>query len=198
MTRIVIVLRENKIQGIKLWREAFRIVDDVFLPKHCRIKYEAVKQLVFKNVEINYEAVRSSVVSIYFLVSYVWCHVRLGCVWIIKRGNQVLLVFWVSIRRNSAIRLFLVLSEMNDMYFSPILPGMILMLMNYISEEEVYIVFLFLVFCSPQTISSILENVELYQKYLILNQRYEEAFIENLCTINRRCITLPFVFHASC
>lgn len=87
---------------------------------------------------------------------------------------------------------------MNDMYFSPILPGMILMLMNYISEEEVYIVFLFLVLCSPQTISSILENVELYQKYLILNQRYEEAFIENLCTINRRCITIPFVFHASC
>lgn len=46
----------------------------------------------------------------------------------------------VLICRNSAIRLFLVLSEMNDMYFSPILPGMILMLMNYISEEEVYIV----------------------------------------------------------
>lgn len=51
----------------------------------------------------------------------------------------------VLICRNSAIRLFLVLSEMNDMYFSPILPGMILMLMNYISEEEVYIVFL--LFC---------------------------------------------------
>ena len=42
--------------------------------------------------------------------------------------------------RDSAIRLFLVLSEMNDMYFSPILPGMIVMLLNYISEEEIYFV----------------------------------------------------------
>ena len=65
-------------------------MDDVFLPKHCRIKYEAVKQIVFKNVEINYEAVGSCGISIYFLVSYVWCHLRLGRVWIIKRGNQVL------------------------------------------------------------------------------------------------------------
>ena len=40
--------------------------------------------------------------------------------------------------RNSAIRLFLVLSEMNDMYFCPILPGMIIMLLTYLSEEEVY------------------------------------------------------------
>ena len=92
--------------------------------------------------------------------------------------------------RNSAIRLFLVLSEMNDMYFSPILPGMILMLLNYISEEEVYFVSLFQII-PCQIISSILENVDLYQKYLILNQRYEEAFIENLCTINRRC-SLPW------
>ena len=37
--------------------------------------------------------------------------------------------------RNSAIRLFLVLSEMNDMYFCPILPGMIIMLLTYLSEE---------------------------------------------------------------
>ena len=58
-TLTVEMLRGNKIQGIKMWREAFRIVDDVFLPKHCRIKYEAVKQIVFKNVEINYEAVGS-------------------------------------------------------------------------------------------------------------------------------------------
>lgn len=42
--------------------------------------------------------------------------------------------------RNSAIRLFLVLSEMNDMYFCPILPGMIIMLLTYLSEEEVYCV----------------------------------------------------------
>lgn len=62
-TLTVEMLRGNKIQGIKMWREAFRIVDDVFLPKHCRIKYEAVKQIVFKNVEINYEAVGSCDIS---------------------------------------------------------------------------------------------------------------------------------------
>ncbi|CBK24843.2 uncharacterized protein [Blastocystis hominis] len=154
-TRTVATLFDqiNDTNRIKLWREAFRIVDDVFLPKHCRIKYEAVKQIVFKNVEINYEAYPT------FGVTLDWD----------AYGSLS------EETKNSAIRLFLVLSEMNDMYFSPILPGMILMLMNYISEEEVYII-----------ISSILENVDLYQKYLILNQRYEEAFIENLCTINRR------------
>lgn len=51
---------------------------------------------------------------------------------------------------------------------------------------------------SRQIISSILENVDLYQKYLILNQRYEEAFIENLCTINRRCMLFSAHLDASC
>lgn len=88
MIQTVTKLRLNKIQGIKLWREAFRIVDDVFLPKHCRIKYDAVKQIVFKNVEINYEVVRSFN-SCSFVVSYVWYHDKLECVWIINRGNKV-------------------------------------------------------------------------------------------------------------
>ena len=139
---------------IKKWRDSFRIVDDAFLPKHCRIKYEAVKQIVFKHLEINYEIYPS------FGTTVDWGSYSTMC----------------EETKNSAIRLFLVLSEMNDMYFCPILPGMIIMLLTYLSEEEVYCI-----------ISSILENVDLYKKYLILNQRYEEAFIENVCTINRRC-----------
>ena len=44
------------------------------------------------------------------------------------------------INRNSAIRLFLVISEMNDLFFAPSLPFFIIALLFHISEEEVYCV----------------------------------------------------------
>ena len=38
-----------------------------------------------------------------------------------------------------------------------------------------------------QIVSSILENVEIRKKYLIINQRYQEAFIEHVPSLNQRC-----------
>ncbi len=62
------------------------------------------------------------------------------------------------------------------MYFCPILPYLIIVLLHFISEEETYVM-----------ITAILENIELRKKYFIISQRFYEAFIEHLPEVNNRC-----------
>ena len=90
------------------------------------------------------------------------------------------------INRNSAIRLFLVISEMNDLFFAPSLPIFVIALLFHISEEDVYCVRVCWVY-ERKIINSILDSPVLRKKYLISNQRYYEAFLETTTTINEKC-----------
>ncbi|KAK8831165.1 hypothetical protein WA577_003336 [Blastocystis sp. JDR] len=74
-----------------------------------------------------------------------------------------------------AIRLLFVISNINDLYFCPLLPYLVILLLHHVSEEEVYVI-----------ITSILDRGDLRRKYFIINQRFYEAFIEHLPSLNQR------------
>ena len=68
------------------------------------------------------------------------------------------------------------ISNINDLYFCPLLPYLVILLLHHVSEEEVYLIN-----------TSILDRGDLRSKYIIINQRIYEAFIEHLPSLNQRC-----------
>lgn len=68
------------------------------------------------------------------------------------------------------------ISNINDLYFCPLLPYLVILLLHHVSEEEVYVI-----------ITSILDRGDLRRKYFIINQRFYEAFIDIFRRSTKRC-----------
>ena len=56
----------------------------------------------------------------------------------INTGDEVLSALYYNFDRDSAIRLFYIISEMNALYFAPQLPYFLIILLHFYNEDIVY------------------------------------------------------------